>query len=115
GEIFTSFLADEAMQDLLVEARPAVVSFHFGLPSAQVIARLKGAGVILLSTATNLEEAEQAAKAGIDAVVAQGYEAGGHRGMFDPAAQDSQLGVFALTRLLVERASLPVIAAGGIM
>jgi nitronate monooxygenase len=114
-EIYTSFVADEAMLDVLVETRPAVVSFHFGLPSAQAIARLKGAGVLLLSSATNLDEAEQAVKAGVDAIVAQGYEAGGHRGVFDPAAPDSRLGVLALTRLLVDRISLPVIAAGGIM
>ncbi|MBV8682478.1 MAG: nitronate monooxygenase [Caulobacteraceae bacterium] len=115
GEIYTSFLADEAMQDLLVEMRPAVVSLHFGLPSARTIGRLKSAGVILFSTATNLEEAEKAAAAGVDAIVAQGYEAGGHRGVFDPDAPDAKLGVFALTRLLVSRISLPVIAAGGIM
>jgi nitronate monooxygenase len=115
GEIYTSFLADPAMLDLLVEARPAVVSFHFGLPPASTIARLKAAGVTLLSTATNRDEAEQAVGAGVDAIVAQGYEAGGHRGVFDPAAPDPQLGVVALTRLLVSRLSIPVIAAGGIM
>ena len=115
GEIYTSFLADPDMLDLLVETRPAVVSFHFGLPSSEAIARLKGAGAILFSTATNLDEAEQAAAAGVDAVVAQGYEAGGHRGMFDPAAPDARMGVAALTRLLVEKQALPVIAAGAIM
>ncbi len=115
GEIFTSFLADPDMLDLFVETRPAVISFHFGLPSAQAIARLKAAGCILFSTATSLDEAEQAAAAGVDAIVAQGYEAGGHRGMFDPSAPDSRLGVAALTRLLVEKQALPVIAAGGIM
>jgi nitronate monooxygenase len=114
-EIYKSFLADPDMLDLLVETRPAVVSFHFGLPSAAAIARLKAAGVILLSTATNLDEAEQAAAAGVDAIVAQGYEAGGHRGMFDPAAPDARMGVAALTRLLVEKQALPVIAAGAIM
>ena len=114
-EIYKSFLADEAMVELLVEARPAVVSFHFGLPSAEVIARLKSGGIVLFSSATNLDEAEQAARAGVDAIVAQGWEAGGHRGMFDPAAPDSRLGVAALTRLLVSRIPLPVIAAGGIM
>jgi nitronate monooxygenase len=103
------------MQALLVETRPAVVSFHFGLPPAPVIGRLKAAGIALLASATNLGEAEQAATAGVDAIVAQGYEAGGHRGVFDPAAPDSQLGVVALTRLLVSRLSLPVIAAGGVM
>jgi nitronate monooxygenase len=115
SEIYTSFVADEAMQALLVETRPAVVSFHFGLPSRPVIDRLKAAGITLLSSATNLDEARQAAAAGVDAIVAQGYEAGGHRGVFDPIAPDSQLGVAALTRLLVSRISLPVIAAGGVM
>jgi nitronate monooxygenase len=115
GEIYTSFLADEAMVELLAETRPAVVSFHFGLPSANTIARLKAAGIILFSAATNLEEAEQAVAAGADAIVAQGYEAGGHRGVFDPQAPDAQLGVLGLTRLLVSRISVPVIAAGGIM
>ncbi len=115
GEIYTSFVADEAMQALLLETRPAVVSFHFGLPPAPVIERLKAAGVVLFSSATSLAEAEQAVAAGVDAIVAQGYEAGGHRGVFDPEAPDSQLGVAALTRLLVRRISIPVIAAGGVM
>lgn len=115
SEIYTSFNVDEAMLELFVERRPAVVSFHFGLPPAPAIARLKAAGITLLSTATNLDEAEQAARAGVDAIVAQGYEAGGHRGVFDPAAPDAKLGVMALTRLLVARTTLPVIAAGGIM
>jgi nitronate monooxygenase len=114
-EIYTSFLVDEALADLLVEMRPAVVSFHFGLPPAKTIARLKSAGVVLFSTATNLDEAQQAEAAGVDAIVAQGYEAGGHRGAFDPEAPDPRLGVFALTRLLASKVSLPVIAAGGIM
>ena len=114
-EIYTSFLADPAMLELFLETRPAVVSFHFGLPPAQAIARLKAAGIVLFSSATNLDEAEQAVAAGADAIVAQGYEAGGHRGVFDPAAPDSQLGVTALTRLLVNRIAIPVIAAGGLM
>jgi len=114
-EIYTSFVADEAMLALFVEAKPAVVSFHFGLPPAEKIAKLKAAGVVLLSTATNLAEAQAAARAGVDGIVAQGYEAGGHRGVFDPAAPDSRLGTLALTRLLVRNIDLPVIAAGGIM
>jgi nitronate monooxygenase len=114
-EIYTSFVADEATQALLVETKPAVVSFHFGLPSEQVISRMKEAGIVLLSSATNLDEAEQAVRAGVDAIVAQGYEAGGHRGTFDPSTPDSQLGVAALTRLLVRKLPVPVIAAGGIM
>ena len=76
---------------------------------------MKGAGIVLFSTATNLAEAEHAVKAGIDAIVAQGYEAGGHRGVFDPTAPDGRLGTLALTRLLVRKIDVPVIAAGGIM
>ncbi|MBN3825705.1 nitronate monooxygenase, partial [Burkholderia sp. Ac-20384] len=115
SEIYTSFIADEAMQALLVEEKPAVVSFHFGLPSADVIAALKRAGVTLFAAATNLDEARQIAAAGIDAIVAQGIEAGGHRGVFDSTAHDDRLGTFALTRLIVRECALPVIAAGGIM
>jgi nitronate monooxygenase len=114
-EIYTSFIADAAMLELFLETRPAVVSFHFGLPPAATIARLKAAGIVLFSSATNLDEAEQAAAAGVDAIVAQGYEAGGHRGVFDPTAPDDRLGVSGLTRLLASHISLPVIAAGGIM
>lgn len=115
GEIYASFGADEAMIDVLLDTRPAVVSFHFGLPPASVIARLKAAGMMLFASATKVEEARQAEAAGMDAIVAQGYEAGGHRGMFDPSAEDSKLGVKALTRLLAGRCAIPVIAAGGIM
>lgn len=122
-EIYRSFAVDDDMLAALVELAPAVVSFHFGLPDAGRIAALKAAGIVLFSTATNLAEAEAARAAGIDAVVAQGYEAGGHRGTFDPAAgndhsserRDERLGVLPLTRLLAERAGLPVVAAGGIM
>ncbi len=113
--IYKSFADDADMLSMLVEARPPVVSFHFGLPSPQAIQRLKGAGTTLFATATNLEEARQIEAAGIDAIVAQGIEAGGHRGVFDPAASDDALGTVALTRLLVANSTLPVIAAGGIM
>ncbi len=115
AEIYTSFVAADAVLKLILETVPPVVSFHFGLPSGSIIDRLKGAGIVLIATATSIEEAEQAVQAGIDAIVAQGYEAGGHRGVFDPSAPDSQLGVAALIRLLVNRISIPVIAAGGIM
>ena len=114
-EIYQSFVTDAAMLDLFLETRPPVVSFHFGLPPAKVVARLKAAEILLLSSATSLDEALQASRVGVDAVVAQGFEAGGHRGMFTPSAPDSQMGVLALTRLLVAQLDLPVIAAGGIM
>lgn len=113
--IYKSFANDDAMLALLVEKAPRVVSFHFGLPDAGRIKALKDAGCLLLSTATNLAEARAAEAAGVDAIVAQGYEAGGHRGVFDPGAPDDQIGTLALTRLLVARCALPVIAAGGIM
>jgi len=115
SEIYTSFVADPEMLDLLLEARPAVVSFHFGLPSQAAIDRLKAAGIMLFSTATCLDEAVAAADAGVDAIVAQGWEAGGHRGVFDPQAEDAQLGTAALTRVLAARQPTPVIAAGGLM
>ncbi len=103
------------MLAMLLEERPKVVSFHFGIPAAQRIAALREAGIVLLATATNLSEAKIIAGAGIDGVVAQGFEAGGHRGVFDPEAPDDCLGTLALTRLLVRALDIPVIAAGGIM
>lgn len=113
--IYASFADDNEVFDLLLLLRPPVVSFHFGLPSAAKISALKSAGCVLLSTATNLQEAEAAQLAGMDGIVAQGYEAGGHRGVFDPTVADQKLGTTALTRLLVSRCARPVIAAGGIM
>ena len=113
--IYRSFVEDDEMLALLIDTAPAVVSFHFGLPDAGRISALKDAGCVLLATATNLDEAVAATKAGIDAVVAQGWEAGGHRGVFNPDAPDARLGTMALTRLLVQRCGSPVIAAGGIM
>jgi nitronate monooxygenase len=113
--IYRSFADDPEMLAMLLEVAPPVVSFHFGLPSAETIAALRGRGIVLLATATSLAEARAIETAGIDAVVAQGIEAGGHRGIFDPAAPDDELGTVALTRLLVRETRLPVIAAGGIM
>jgi nitronate monooxygenase len=114
-EIYRSFVEDDAMLAALLADKPHVVSFHFGLPSAPRIKALREQGIVLLACATNLMEAQAAEKAGVHAVVAQGYEAGGHRGVFDPDAEDSCLGTLALTRLLVRQLSIPVIATGGIM
>jgi nitronate monooxygenase len=114
-EIYTSFLADEDMLAMLVSEKPKVVSFHFGVPRPEQIAALREAGIVLLGSATDVHEAHALESAGVDAIVAQGYEAGGHRGVFDPDAQDSRLGTFALTRLLARASRVPVIAAGGIM
>jgi nitronate monooxygenase len=113
--IYPTFSGNRPMLAALAAQPPPVVSFHFGLPDAEAIAALKSAGCLLLATATSLAEARAAKEAGIDAVVAQGWEAGGHRGMFDPDAPDDRLGTMALTRLLAAHAGLPVIAAGGIM
>ncbi len=115
AEIYQSFLTDDAMLAVLLAEHPAVVSFHFGLPARYRIEALHAAGILLLATATNLKEGKAVAADGIDAVVAQGYEAGGHRGVFDPDALDDELGTLALTRLLVKKLDIPVIAAGGIM
>jgi nitronate monooxygenase len=114
-EIYKSFVEDDDMLAMLLQERPAVVSFHFGLPSADRVEALRAAGIVLLGSATSVAEARQLEAAGLDAVVAQGYEAGGHRGVFDPEAGDDRLGTMALTRVLVRSQSLPVIAAGGIM
>jgi nitronate monooxygenase len=114
-EIYRTFLEDDAMLAALVAEKPRVVSFHFGLPCAERIKALREANIVLLASATNLTEARAAEKAGVHAIVAQGYEAGGHRGVFDPDAHDDCLGTLALTRLIVRAVRLPVIAAGGIM
>ncbi|MEM9937824.1 MAG: nitronate monooxygenase [Pseudomonadota bacterium] len=113
--IYTSFNEDDDMLAMLLRTRPAIVSFHFGLPRAAKISALKNAGCYLLASATCLEEAEAAQSAGINAIIAQGYEAGGHRGVFNPSIPDAELGTFALTQLLISRLSVPVISAGGLM
>jgi nitronate monooxygenase len=114
-EIYRSFVEDDAMLAALVMDRPRVVSFHFGLPSAERIRALRGAGIVLLASVTSVAEGRAAVDAGVQAVVAQGFEAGGHRGVFDADAEDDCLGTMALTRLLVRRLDVPVIAAGGLM
>jgi nitronate monooxygenase len=111
---YKSFLEDEDTLDMLIDERPAVVSFHFGLPPKAWVERLRQASIITLATATSLKEAAAAQATGIDAVVAQGIEAGGHRGTFDQQ-RDASLGTLVLTRLLASRLQIPVIAAGGIM
>ena len=114
-EIYKSFVDDDPMLEVLLSARPAVVSFHFGLPPSHYIKALKDAGIVLMACATTPDEAAQVEDAGIDLLIAQGAEAGGHRGVFDPVAGDAEIGTFALTRLIASRNRLPVIAAGGIM
>lgn len=115
AEIYRTFNDDEASFGVLLALRPEVVSFHFGLPSGERLAALRAAGIRTMATATNLQEALAIERAGLDAIVAQGIEAGGHRGMFDPDVVDERLSMAVLVRLLVQRTKLPVVAAGGIM
>jgi len=103
--IYKSFAEDPDMLAVLLELAPPIVSFHFGLPSAEILSALRERGIYLMATATSLEEARAIEAAGIDAIVAQGIEAGGHRGMFDPNGSDDALGTFSLTRLLVRSLS----------
>jgi nitronate monooxygenase len=105
---------DAARLALLLDLRPAVVSFHFGLPEPQAVHALKAAGITLLCTATTVAEAVALEAAGIDAIIAQGYEAGGHRGSHQPTAPAQGVGTMALVPQIVDAVRLPVIAAGGI-
>lgn len=100
--------------EVLAEFRPAVVSFHFGLPSAELLARVKAWGAKVLSTATTVAEARWLEAHGADAIIAQGLEAGGHRGLFLTDDLTTQLGTFALLPQVVQAVNVPVIAAGGI-
>ena len=102
------------LADVLAPFGPAVVSFHFGLPSPELLARVKSWGSKVLSSATTVEEALWLESRGVDVVIAQGVEAGGHRGMFLGADIATQLGTFALLPQVVAAVRVPVIAAGGI-
>lgn len=101
--------------EVLEAFRPPVVSFHFGLPDAGLLARVKSWGAKVLSSATTVEEALWLEAHGVDAVIAQGLEAGGHRGHFLNADLTTQLGTFALLPQVVRAVGVPVIAAGGIV
>jgi nitronate monooxygenase len=105
---------DAAAADVLAEFQPPVVSFHFGLPAPELLARVRAWGAKVLSSATTVEEAVWLQAQGVDAVIAQGLEAGGHRGMFLTADLNTQLGTLALVRQVVRAVKIPVIAAGGI-
>ncbi|BEP68221.1 nitronate monooxygenase [Variovorax sp. V35] len=100
--------------DLLAEFKPPVVSFHFGLPPEPLLAKVRGWGAKVLASATTVEEALWLEAKGVDAVIAQGLEAGGHRGHFLSHDLTKQLGTFALLPQLVRALKVPVIAAGGI-
>jgi len=100
--------------DLLEDIKPAVVSFHFGLPSADLLARVKAMGAKIFCSATTVPEALWLEARGVDAIIAQGVEAGGHRGMFLTEDLTTQIGTFALLPQVVRAVKVPVIAAGGI-
>ena len=105
---------DEAMCAVIEETRPSVVSFHFGLPPASLLARVKAAGALVLASATTVAEARWLEQHGASAVIAQGREAGGHRGMFLTDDIEAQPGLIALLPQVRDAVRLPVVAAGGI-
>jgi nitronate monooxygenase len=105
---------DAPMCELVEELKPEIVSFHFGLPDRALLARVKAAGCIVISSATIVREAIWLEENGADAIIAQGAEAGGHRGMFLTENIAEQPGTFALVPQVVDAVKVPVIAAGGI-
>jgi nitronate monooxygenase len=105
---------DDKMCDLVLEFQPEVVSFHFGLPDKNLMARVRRTGAKIISSATSVDEARWLEDQGCDAIVAQGYEAGGHRGMFLTHDVSTQVGTMALVPQVVDAVKVPVIAAGGI-
>jgi nitronate monooxygenase len=104
---------DSTMCDVVEETKPEVVSFHFGLPEPNLLRRVK-ARFRVMSSATSATEARWLEAHGVDAVIAQGYEAGGHRGIFLGDDIATQVGTFALIPQIVDAVKVPVIAAGGI-
>ncbi len=105
---------DAAFCAVVEELKPEIVSFHFGLPEASLLARVKAAGCVVISSATTVREAVWLEQHGVDAVIAQGAEAGGHRGMFLTENISEQPGTFALVPQVVDAVKVPVIACGGI-
>ena len=105
---------DEEMCRLVEETRAVIVSFHFGLPSETLLQRVKATGAVVLSSATTVDEARWLESHGCDVIIAQGFEAGGHRGMFLTDNPATQVGTMALVPQIVDAVSVPVIAAGGI-
>lgn len=112
--IYPSFKDNDDFLNLVIETQVKAVSFHFGLPHAHQIQRLKEAGIVTMVSATNLAEARAIESAGIDIIIAQGIEAGGHRGTFNPLI-DSSISTVNLVKLLTRYCQTPIVAAGGIM
>ena len=111
-ELFPTF--DEERLDLVLALRPRVVSFHFGLPEASAVRQIKEAGCVILSSATTVAEARLLEANGADVVIAQGFEAGGHRGSFSSSPGAGMVGTMALVPQIVDAVHIPVVAAGGI-
>jgi nitronate monooxygenase len=105
---------DAAFCDMVEEMRPEVISFHFGLPPAELFRRIKALGCVTMSSATTVAEARWLDEHGVDVIIAQGFEAGGHRGMFLSDDLAAQVGTFALVPQIVDAVKLPVIAAGAV-
>ncbi|MCC2655268.1 MAG: nitronate monooxygenase family protein [Panacagrimonas sp.] len=105
---------DDAYCRIVEEYRPEVVSFHFGLPRAELLVRVKATGAKVIASATTVAEARWLDERGVDAVIAMGFEAGGHRGSFLTQDMASQVGTFALVPQVVDAVKVPVIAAGGV-
>ena len=105
---------DEAMCELVLDFKPEVVSFHFGLPNRDLLSRVQSTGAKVLSSATTVEEARWLESFGCNAIIAQGFEAGGHRGIFLTDDITTQVGTMALVPQVVDAVKVPVIAAGGI-
>jgi len=105
----------DALLEVVLADRPAVVSFHYGLPAADQLRAIKATGARILSSATTVDEAVWLEAQGVDAVIAQGYEAGGHRGTFRSGFDVARIGTLALVPQVVDAVRCPVIAAGGIM
>ncbi len=112
--IYPSFLDHDDFLQLVLETRPKAVSFHFGIPHPHQIQALKNANILTMISATNLPEAKAIEHAGIDIIVAQGIEAGGHRGIFNPKL-DGAIKTSDLVQLISHHCECPVVAAGGIM
>lgn len=112
GPTRSPFNAEAA--NILAEFEPPAVSFHFGLPPEDLLARVRAWGAKVLSSATTVDEARWLEARGVDAIIAQGVEAGGHRGMFLSGAVATQVGTLALVPQIVDAVTVPVIAAGGI-
>ncbi|ALH95958.1 NAD(P)H-dependent flavin oxidoreductase [Acinetobacter equi] len=112
--IYPSFKDNDDFLNLVLETRPKAVSFHFGIPHTHQIQALKNAGILTMVSATNLAEAKAIEAAGIDIIIAQGIEAGGHRGIFNEQF-DAAIKTTDLVQLIQSHCYIPVVAAGGIM